>query len=227
MFKNRDYLDPSVNELLKNPKFQKYYEYLIAVNKFMNLTRIIEEEDVYYKHFYDSIILSKYIDLDNQTILDVGAGAGFPSIPLRIINETIKVTIVDSLNKRIKFLSDLTQKLQLSNCELIHGRAEELGKNQLFDIVTSRAVARLNILSELTIPYVKKGGYFIALKSINYQEELEEAMSAIEKLGGVLERIETYSISNSEERVLIFVKKIRDTKSVYPRHFSKIKNKPL
>lgn len=227
MFEIRGYLDSNINVLLKNPKFIKYYKYLIAENQHTNLTRITEENEVYYKHFYDSIILSKYYDLDNKTILDVGAGAGFPSIPLKLINDTLRVTIVDSLNKRIKFLSNLCTELDISNVKLIHGRAEELGKNHKFDIVTSRAVARLNMLSELTIPYVKLGGYFIAYKSINYQEELQESMNAIEELGGKLDRIEEYLISDSEKRVLIFIKKIKNTKKQYPRQFAKIKKNPL
>lgn len=227
MFKTREYLDSNINVLLKNGKFNKYYKYLITENLHTNLTRIVDEDEVYYKHFYDSIILSKYYDLDNKKILDVGAGAGFPSIPLRIINDSLSVTIVDSLNKRIKFLNNLIEIIVVDNINLIHGRAEELGKNQKYDIVTSRAVARLNILSELTIPFVKKGGYFIAYKSINYQDELNDAMNAIEELGGKLERIEEYLISDSEKRVLIFIKKIKDTKKQYPRQFGKIKKKPL
>ena len=227
MFNKRDYLDSDLNTLLDNPKFAAYYEYLIKENLHTNLTRITELNDVYYKHFYDSIILSKYVELKKSSILDVGAGAGFPSIPLKIIEDTLDLTIVDSLNKRIKFLTELTEKLELKNCNLIHGRAEELSKDKKYDLVTSRAVARLNILAELTIPYLKKGGYFIAYKSINYQEELEEAMSAIEELGAKFDSIKEYAISDSETRVLIFIKKIKETKNIYPRSFGKIKKQPL
>lgn len=227
MFRKREYLDENINKLLTDVKFQEYFKSLITANENVNLTRIVDEDEVYYKHFYDSLILTKYIDLKEKKLLDVGAGAGFPSIPLKIFDKSIELTIIDSLHKRIKFLETLTQTLELKGCHLIHGRAEDLEKNQCFDIVTSRAVAKLNILSELTIPFVKLGGYFIAFKSINYVEELNEAMSAIETLGGELERIEKYKISDSEARVLIFIKKIKLTKKIYPRPFGRIKKQPL
>ena len=227
LFTKREYLDAEINEILASQKFSRYYEYLIAENKNVNLTRIVDIDSVYYKHFYDSLILTKFIDLKNKKFLDVGAGAGFPSIPLKMIDDSIELTIVDSLNKRIKFLERLTQELDIKGCTLIHGRAEEIEKKHYFDIVTSRAVAKLNILSELTIPFVKLGGYFIAYKSINYKEELKEAMTAIEELGGKLDRVEEYSISDSETRVLIFIKKIRLTKKISPRQFGKIKQRPL
>lgn len=220
-------LDDSINVMLKNDKFNIYYEYLIAENKITNLTRIVDENEVYYKHFYDSIILSKFTDLNDKKFLDVGAGAGFPSIPLKIINDSINLTIVDSLNKRIKFLTRLVEKLDLNHIRLIHGRAEEIANKHYFDIVTSRAVAKLNILAEITIPFVKIGGYFIAYKSINYKEELDEALNCIDILGGEVERIEQYNISKDETRVLIFIKKVKETKKGYPRQFGKIKNQPL
>jgi 16S rRNA (guanine527-N7)-methyltransferase len=227
VFIRRAYLDEKINDILTHDKFSQYFEFLITANKNVNLTRIVDEDSVYYKHFYDSLILLNYLDLSGRKFLDVGAGAGFPSIPLKIVDDSIDLTIVDSLNKRIKFLNELTQKLDIKGCKLIHGRAEEIANKQYYDIVTSRAVARLNILSEITIPFVKIGGYFIAYKSINYKEELEEAMSAIEELGGKLERVEEYSISETETRVLIFIRKIRQTKKVYPRLFGKIKKRPL
>lgn len=220
-------LDDRINNLLKNDKFKQYYEYLITENKHTNLTRIIDENDVYYKHFYDSIILCKYLDLSHKKFLDVGAGAGFPSVPLKIVDDSINLTIVDSLNKRIKFLANLSERLNLKDINLIHGRAEEIAKKHYFDIVTSRAVARLNILVELTLPFVKIGGYFIAYKSKNYHEELDQATNAIETLGGKIDRIESYHISNEETRVLIFIKKIKETKKGYPRQFGKIKKQPL
>ena len=227
MFVKRAYLDQHLNQLLDNPKFNLYYEYLIEVNQVMNLTRIVDIDSVYYKHFYDSIILSNYIDLNNKSLLDVGAGAGFPSIPLKIINDTLNVTIVDSLNKRIGFLETLNQKLALDNVSLIHGRAEELESRNSYDLVTSRAVARLNVLIELTLPFVAVGGYFIAYKALNYHEELEEAKTGIKMLGGKLERIEEYPISDEESHVLIIIKKIKKTSEQYPRIYQKIKNNPL
>jgi 16S rRNA (guanine527-N7)-methyltransferase len=227
MFESRDYLDNNLNNILKNPKYLEYFNYLIEVNNVTNLTRITDIDSVYYKHFYDSLILLNYTDLQDKTLLDVGAGAGFPSIPLKIADESLKVTIIDSLNKRINFLTELTKKLNLNNVNLIHGRAEDLNQKNFYDLVTSRAVARLNVLVELTLPFVKKGGYFIAYKAINYQEELNESLSGISILGGKLDKVVEYQISQDEKRVLIFIKKIKETKDIYPRHFSKIKKSPL
>lgn len=227
MFNKREYLDSKLNQLLENPKFYKYYLQLIKVNKTTNLTRITDLDSVYYKHFYDSIILSNYLNLKDKTLLDVGAGAGFPSLPIKIIEDSLSVTIIDSLNKRIRFLQDLKAELELSNVQLIHGRAEEFDQRERFDIVTSRAVAKLQILAELTIPFVKIDGYFVAYKSIQYREELEEARNAIHTLGGKIENVEEYQISEDEIRVLIFIKKTRKTPTIYPRHYSKIKKTPL
>ncbi|XMB71640.1 16S rRNA (guanine(527)-N(7))-methyltransferase RsmG [Mycoplasmatota bacterium WC30] len=227
MFNVRENLDKDLNKLLNNPKFKIYYEYLIEVNKITNLTRITDEDAVYYKHFYDSIILSKHIDIKNKKFLDVGAGAGFPSIPLKIIEDSLKVTIVDSLNKRINFLNDLMIKLDLNNVTLIHSRVEELQNKEVYDIVTARAVAKLNILSEITIPYVKVGGYLVAFKSVKYQEELNAALPGIAKLGGRLEKVIEYQINDDEKRVLILIKKIKKSDPIYPRHFGKIKKAPL
>ncbi len=227
MFKGRDKLDRNLNKLLNNPKFNKYYNILIEGNKITNLTRITDETEVYYKHFYDSIILSKWFDLSNKTLLDVGSGAGFPSIPLKIIEPSLDITIVDSLNKRILFLTELIEKLNLEDIKLIHGRAEEFPYKNHFDLVTSRAVAKLNILIELTLPFVRVGGYFIAYKSIRYKEELEEATTGIKKLGGEIESIKEYLISEDEMHVLILIKKIKPTSSNYPRIYGKIKKNPL
>ncbi len=227
MFNKRNQLDETLNQMLDNPKFHDYYIFLTETNKITNLTRITDIDSVYYKHFYDSIILSKHLDLKNKTILDIGAGAGFPSIPLKIIEDSLQVTIVDSLNKRIRFLDDLVDKLNLEGVKNIHGRAEELETKNHYDIVISRAVARLNILVELTLPFVKPGGWFVAYKSSNYREELDEALTGIKKLGGSFDRAETYQIDNEESHVLIFIKKVKSTDNIYPRQFAKIKNNPL
>ncbi len=226
-FELREYLDQEINSFLQNEKFYKYYEFLISENKKYNLTRITEINDVYYKHFYDSLYINKVVDLKNKSILDVGAGAGFPSVPLSIINKDIEITIIDSLRKRINFLKGLIEILAVDNITLINGRAEELEKKHLYDVVTARAVAKLNILAEITIPYVKKGGFFIAMKSLNFEDELKEASEAIKKLGGKIIETITYSISEDEKHTLIIIKKIEDTPSIYPRHFSKIKKSPL
>lgn len=208
-------------------QFETYYEYLINQNELMNLTAITDKEEVYLKHFFDSLWLTKVGSFENATLLDVGSGAGFPSLPLKIINPSIKVTIVDALQKRIDFLNRLSDKLSIHDNKLIHGRIEEFIMKNYFNFVTARAVARLNILTELCLPFVKVGGIFIAMKSINYEEELEEAKNAIEKLGGVIEEVIEYPLEEGLNHVLIVVKKVRNTTDFYPRSFSLMKKKPL
>ena len=203
-------------------QFQTYYQLLVEWNEKMNLTSITEEHDVYLKHFYDSITPSFYYDFDGElTICDVGAGAGFPSIPLKIVFPELKVTIVDSLNKRILFLNHLAAELGLQDVSFVHDRAESYGKGayrESYDIVTARAVARLTVLSELCLPLVKKGGQFIALKSSKGEEELQEANFAINILGGNVK--ETFSFELPEdagERQMIVIDKRRQTSKKYPR----------
>ena len=167
-------------------QFENYYQTLVEWNQKMNLTAITQKEDVYLKHFYDSLTISFDYALSNQSLCDVGAGAGFPSIPLKIVYPELKVTIVDSLSKRITFLKHLIQVLDLKDVDAISARAEEYAvkHRESFDIVTARAVARLNILDELCLPLVKVDGDFITLKGLKAQEELQEAKQGIEKLGG-------------------------------------------
>lgn len=203
-------------------QFQTYYQLLVEWNEKMNLTSITEEHDVYLKHFYDSITPSFYYDFDGElSICDVGAGAGFPSIPLKIVFPELKVTIVDSLNKRIQFLNHLAAELGLQDVSFVHDRAESYGKGayrESYDIVTARAVARLTVLSELCLPLVKKGGQFIALKSSKGEEELQEANFAINILGGNVK--ETFSFELPEdagERQMIVIDKRRHTSKKYPR----------
>lgn len=203
-------------------QFQTYYQLLVEWNEKMNLTSITEEHDVYLKHFFDSITPSFYYDFDGELcICDVGAGAGFPSIPLKIVFPELKVTIVDSLNKRIQFLNHLAAELGLQDVSFVHDRAESYGKGayrESYDIVTARAVARLTVLSELCLPLVKKGGQFIALKSSKGEEELQEANFAINILGGNVK--ETFSFELPEdagERQMIVIDKRRQTSKKYPR----------
>lgn len=203
-------------------QFQTYYQLLVEWNEKMNLTSITEEHDVYLKHFYDSITPSFYYDFNGElSICDVGAGAGFPSIPLKIVFPELKVTIVDSLNKRIQFLNHLAAELGLQDVSFVHDRAESYGKGayrESYDIVTARAVARLTVLSELCLPLVKKGGQFIALKSSKGEEELQEANFAINILGGNVK--ETFSFELPEdagERQMIVIDKRRQTSKKYPR----------
>ncbi|MCE7782143.1 16S rRNA (guanine(527)-N(7))-methyltransferase RsmG [Staphylococcus xylosus] len=203
-------------------QFQTYYQMLVEWNEKMNLTSITEEHEVYLKHFYDSIAASFHTDLTKElTICDIGAGAGFPSIPLKIIFPNLKVTIVDSLNKRIHFLNQLADALDIENVSFVHDRAETYGKGdyrESYDIVTARAVARLSVLSELCIPLVKKGGQFIALKSSKGEEELKEASFGIGVLGGkILDTISYELPENAGERQMIIVDKRSQTPKKYPR----------
>jgi len=208
-------------------QFQQYYQFLIKKNEVMNLTTITDEEDVYIKHFLDSLSLSKVVDLKDQSILDVGSGAGFPSIPLKIVFPNLKITIVDALQKRIVFLEELVQLLGLNDVSLIHIRAEDFKKREQFDIVTGRAVANLQVLSELCIPFVKVHGFFVAMKSRNYLPELENAESAIHQLGAKYQSVIAYSLPGDIENVLLVIQKNHPTNTKYPRIFSKIKNNPL
>ena len=210
-------------------QFQQYFKTLVEWNKKMNLTAITDEEEVYLKHFYDSLTIAFDFDFDNQSIIDVGAGAGFPSIPLKIVYQDLKITIVDSLTKRITFLNHLFQELALSDCKAISARAEEYAKDnrEKCDIVMARAVAKLNILDELCLPLVKVGGYFLALKGLKADEELNEAKKGISILGGKVEKVVDFTLTNENHRSNIVIKKIKATPNKFPRMFAKIKKQPL
>ncbi|MFP4287508.1 MAG: 16S rRNA (guanine(527)-N(7))-methyltransferase RsmG [Candidatus Izemoplasmataceae bacterium] len=206
-------------------KFEIYYETLIEWNKKMNLTAITDKEEVYKKHFYDSLCLAKALPMKNQTLLDVGSGAGFPSIPLKIIYPNLKVTIVDSLKKRIGFLENLIDKIGV-DITLIHSRIEDFELKESFDIVTARAVANLTILTEFCMPFVKVNGYFLPLKSKSLNEELSQALQAIKILGGKYIKTIDYSYNNLE-RYIVMINKKKESPKKYPRDFSKIKKQPL
>ncbi len=212
-------------------RFDLYYKRLIAVNEVMNLTAITEEQEVYNKHFLDSLMIVKALDLNKEfTLCDVGSGAGFPSIPLSIVSNNAKVTIIDALNKRIKFLNDLILELDLKNVIALHERAEDFAKikREFFDVTTARAVARLNILSELCLPLTKVGGYFIAMKGQGGNEEIKEATKGIEILGGHVEKVISLELpDNAGARDIIIIKKLKETPKKYPRAFAKIKERPL
>ena len=189
-------------------QFEKYYELLVEWNEKMNLTAITNKEDVYLKHFYDSLTPSFDFDFNNQSLCDIGAGAGFPSIPLKIVYPDLKITIVDSLSKRITFLNHLVKELELDNVKAIAARAEEYAVNnrEAFDIVTARAVARLNILDELCLPLVKPNGYFITLKGAQGTLELEECKQGISKLGGKVENIQAFTLpGHDDQRCYIYI----------------------
>ncbi|WP_067727771.1 16S rRNA (guanine(527)-N(7))-methyltransferase RsmG [Oceanobacillus damuensis] len=204
-------------------QFSKYFKLLVEWNEKINLTAITEKEEVYLKHFYDCITAAFYFDLDKELqICDVGAGAGFPSIPLKICFPQLNVTIVDSLKKRIGFLNHLASQLELTNVAFYHDRAENFGKNsefrETFDVVTARAVARMSVLSELCLPLVKKNGVFIAMKGSQAEEELNNGKHAIELLGGETNAVHTFKLPQEDsERSIVIIDKKRKTPKKYPR----------
>lgn len=204
-------------------QFDKYYNLLVEWNKKMNLTAITEKEDVYLKHFFDSISSSFHFDFTQvESVCDVGAGAGFPSIPLKICYPHLSITIVDSLNKRITFLENLANELNLDNVNFVHSRAEDFGQNkehrEMYDVVTARAVARTNVLSEYCLPLCKIKGNFIAMKGALASEELQEANKAITTLGGKLKKELTFNLPfENSERSIIIIEKIKTTPKKYPR----------
>lgn len=213
----------------KLDKFNKYYEILIAKNEVMNLTAITEYDEVYIKHFYDSLTIGKYL-IGNENICDVGSGAGFPSIPLAIMYPNIKVTIIDALNKRINFLNDLVKELKLNNVIALHYRAEEyaLEKRSSFDAVCARAVAALPMLCELCMPLVKTNGHFIAMKGSNAIDEVNNSKNAIKLLGGKIEKIDELKLPyDMGDRTIVVIDKISETNKKYPRIFKQIKERPL
>lgn len=204
-------------------QFVRYFELLVEWNEKMNLTAITDEPSVYLKHFFDSISLAFFIDLKGRkTICDVGAGAGFPSLPLKICFPELEVTIVDSLNKRIGFLEHLAEELKLEKVNFIHSRAEDFGQDkkfrEKFDIVTARAVARLSVLSELCVPLVKKGGLFISMKGAAADDELSNAKKSLSVLGAEMKETHSFTlpIEDSERNIFVFTK-IKNTPGRYPR----------
>ncbi len=219
-----------INEEEAN-KFYNYMNLLLEWNEKINLTAITAPNEVILKHFVDSITINKYIE-DKNTIMDIGTGAGFPGIPLKIINKDKKFTLVDSLNKRINFLNEVSKELKLENIECIHARAEELAVNSNYrekcDIVTSRAVARLATLLEYMLPFVKVGGKCICMKGANIEEELEEAKKAIEVLGGEIEVVERFCLPDTDmERNIVVIKKVKNTPNKYPRKAGMPSKQPI
>ena len=211
-------------------QFEKYYNLLIDWNSRINLTRITEPYEVAVKHFADSLTLLKYFDIPEAAkVIDVGTGAGFPGIPLKIARPDIKLTLLDSLNKRLSFLSEVCDEIGIE-AELVHSRAEDGSKDakyrEKYDLAVSRAVARLNVLSEYCLPYVKVGGNFAAMKGPELGEELNEAKAAIQTLGGNISAVNEFSLKDSG-RTIVIIEKAAHTPKAYPRHGSKIKSKPL
>lgn len=211
-------------------KFLQFSDLLLEKNKVMNLTAIKEPEEVVTKHLLDCAYLCKAVDFKHKTLIDVGCGAGFPGMPIKLACPEAKVTLLDSLGKRIIFLQETIETMQLKDIEAIHERAEEavLNRREAYDVAVSRAVAALNVLSELALPYVKLDGLFIAMKSTSSDEELEQAKRGITVLGGKIEFINDYQIPFTDiTHRLVGIRKIRPTPEQYPRRFQKISAKPL
>lgn len=222
-------------------KFQKYYEMLIETNKVMNLTAITGKEEVILKHFVDSISIVKvlpdmikYIDSDNISIkiLDLGTGAGFPGIPLKIVFPAIDIVLLDSLNKRINFLNSVIDELKLSGINAIHGRAEEMARNkeyrEKFDLCVSRAVANLSTLSEYCLPFIKVNGKFISYKASEIEEEVDNAGNALKILGGNLTTVKKITLPESDiERSFVIIDKVKNTPKTYPRKAGTASKNPL
>ncbi|HEN9269173.1 TPA: 16S rRNA (guanine(527)-N(7))-methyltransferase RsmG [Streptococcus agalactiae] len=214
-------------------QFETYFRLLVEWNEKINLTAITDKEEVYLKHFYDSIapILQGYIDNSPLSILDIGAGAGFPSIPMKILYPEIDITIIDSLNKRINFLNILANELELSGVHFFHGRAEDFGQDKVFrakfDIVTARAVARMQVLAELTIPFLKVNGRWIALKAAAAEEELISAEKALKTLFSQVTVNKNYKLPNGDDRNITIVSKKKETPNKYPRKAGTPNKKPL
>ena len=210
-------------------QFERLMSFMLDYNKNVNLTRITERDEVIEKHYIDSILPLVHIDVPRGTkICDIGSGAGFPALPMKIYRPDLLFTLVDSLNKRITYLDLACKEIGVS-CDLVHGRSEELGRKpqyrEQFDFVTARAVAALNLLSEYCLPFVKVGGYFIAMKGA--ESEVELGSKAIEKLGGKIERVDEYNLPSGDKRCIVLVKKVKATPPQYPRASGVMGKRPL
>lgn len=214
-------------------QFEKYYELLVEWNKVMNLTGITEFDEVMQKHFVDSAAAAKYVEMEKvNSLIDVGTGAGFPGIPLKILYPHLQVTLLDSLNKRIKFLEEVVDNLGLTGIETVHGRAEDAAKKaeyrEQFDLSVSRAVANLASLTEYCLPFVKVGGKFVSYKSVSVDEEITQSKKAVYVLGGEIGKVEKFNLPESDmERALVIIEKKRSTPKKYPRKAGMPTKEPL
>ena len=213
-----------INIKLDDKQLRDFYEYmknLLEWNEKINLTAITDPKEIIIKHFIDSLTIMQYTK-EKDKIIDIGTGAGFPGVPIKIAKENVKITLVDSLNKRINFLNETIEKLELKNIETVHSRAEECGKNKQYrenyDIAVSRAVARLNVLVEYLLPTVKVGGCCICMKGPDCKEEINQARTAIDILGGKIKTVEEFTIPDTDlKRTIIIIEKIKNTPSKFPR----------
>ena len=212
------------------PRYRRYYDALAAQNKVMNLTAIDGEEDSARLHFLDSAALLTLADFRGKSVIDVGSGAGFPGLALKVAEPDIRLTLLDSLDKRVRFLRGLSDELGFEDVVCLHARAEEAPPElrESFDIACSRAVARLNLLCELCLPFVRVGGLFLAMKGPGAEEETREAARAIRLLGGELDRIAVYPIPGADMRhSAVMIRKVRETPKAYPRRWAQIKKQPF
>ena len=235
VFKNKiTDLSKKINIDLTEKQIYNFYDYmnlLLEWNEKVNLTAITEMDDIILKHFIDSITILKYLKEDDR-IIDVGTGAGFPGIPIAIINSSFNITLLDSLNKRIMFLDEVCKKLELKNVKTIHSRAEDFGQDKnkrgKYDIAVSRAVANLATLSEYLLPLIKVGGTCICMKGPDAEKEIEDAKFAIKELGGKIEKVEKFMLPDSDmERNIVLIKKMKETPKKYPRKAGTPSKQPL
>lgn len=226
------HLDIQLNDQQRS-QFAQYFDYLRQVNQQINLTAITEEQEVYIKHFYDSLTIASIFSFQQgDSLIDIGTGAGFPGIPLKIIFPDVKITLLDSLKKRIHFLQEVIERLHLKQITCVHGRAEDMAHKkdyrEQFDVVTARAVAKLNTLAEYCLPFVKVGGTFLAMKSPSVHEEINDAKQAFHKLGQVVYTTHSFSLPNQQgERVIVAIQKKHSTPKAFPRRAGIPKRKPL
>lgn len=218
---------------LTDKQIKNFFNYMIGIidwNTKINLTAITDEKMFITKHFIDSLTINRYI-IGKKSLIDIGTGAGFPGIPLKIVNENMKVTLIDSVNKKLNVIRDISSKMTLQNLEIIHTRAEDLAHNreyrETYDIATTRAVSNLSTIVEYMLPFVKLNGLAICMKGPNFKDELENAKKAIEVLGGKLEYIDSFNVGDELERNIIIIKKIKDTPLKYPRGQSKPLKEPI
>lgn len=221
------------NIKVNDNEIEKLYKYMIGIiewNDKVNVTAITEEKLFIVKHFVDSLLINHYLQ-GKEKIIDIGTGGGFPGIPLKILNSNKKFTLIDSVNKKLNVIRDLSEKIKLENLEIIHARAEDLANTkefrEIYDVATTRAVSNLSTILEYMLPFVKVGGIAICMKGPNYKEELDEAKKAIEVLGGKFEQIETFNLEGEMERNILVIRKVKNTPKKFPRGQGKPLKEPI